>query len=270
MHRWSNLADWRTDASRIALGEAASVAEAIRLQHLPGLCGVCGARRGFANADGNMREGLACLSCGCNARQRAATHALLALLAVPSSSTVRITEQASRLFLALGRRVRRLHGSEYLRGFRQRLRLSAWLWRHGAAVLVRHGDVTALDDPGESCDGVLSLDVLEHVSDYPAALREFARVLRPGGVLVLTLPFHDSQACNRRIARPRAGGGIEHFGAPEYHGDPLSGGVVCFHHFGWQLLEDLRAAGFHEAAAYRVHDPAAGLPQGQWVLVARR
>lgn len=33
---------------------------------------------------------------------------------------------------------------------------------------------------------------------------------------------------------------------PEYHGDPVNpdGGILCFYHFGWQILVDLAAAGF--------------------------
>ncbi|MBB1060155.1 class I SAM-dependent methyltransferase [Marilutibacter spongiae] len=270
MHGWSGLADWHPDASGVIAAEAAAVADAARRRHLAGQCDLCGATRGFANPDGNMREGLACLSCGCNARQRAAARVMLASLADPATSTVRITEQASRLFLALRPRIGGLRGSEYLQGRWQRLRLSAWLWRHGVAGLARHGDVTALGDAGASCDAVLSLDVLEHVPAHEAALREFARVLRPGGVLALTVPFYEGQLDNRCIARPRADGSIEHFGPPEYHGDPLSGGIVCFHHFGWQLLDDLRTAGFAQAVAHRVQVASAGLPQGQWVLLARR
>lgn len=39
-----------------------------------------------------------------------------------------------------------------------------------------------------SVDAVLALDVFEHVEDDGAALREAFRVLRPGGVLVLSVP----------------------------------------------------------------------------------
>src|SRR5579885_2976563 len=42
--------------------------------------------------------------------------------------------------------------------------------------------------PDSSFDGVLFLDVLEHVHDERAALAEIARLLKPGGTLVLSVP----------------------------------------------------------------------------------
>jgi SAM-dependent methyltransferase len=50
------------------------------------------------------------------------------------------------------------------------------------------GDVLALPLPDASFDAALSTQVLEHVTDPALALREIARVLRPGGRLVLTCP----------------------------------------------------------------------------------
>jgi len=41
-----------------------------------------------------------------------------------------------------------------------------------------------------SVDAVTSCDVLEHIRDDRHALREIFRVLRPGGILVATLPAH--------------------------------------------------------------------------------
>jgi SAM-dependent methyltransferase len=41
----------------------------------------------------------------------------------------------------------------------------------------------------ECFDAVISMDVLEHVTDPFAAAREISRVLKPGGVLYIDLPF---------------------------------------------------------------------------------
>jgi len=39
-------------------------------------------------------------------------------------------------------------------------------------------------------DAVLASDVLEHIEDDAAAVAEIARVIRPGGVVILTVPAH--------------------------------------------------------------------------------
>jgi len=50
------------------------------------------------------------------------------------------------------------------------------------------GDALNLPFPDASFDAALSTQVLEHVADPQRALHEVARVLRPGGTLILTCP----------------------------------------------------------------------------------
>ena len=57
--------------------------------------------------------------------------------------------------------------------------------REGVAVEFAVGDVYALDLPDDSVDVVHAHQVLQHLTDPVAALREMARVCRPGGVLAV-------------------------------------------------------------------------------------
>jgi ubiquinone/menaquinone biosynthesis C-methylase UbiE len=50
-------------------------------------------------------------------------------------------------------------------------------------------DITSIPVPDASFDVVLCSEVLEHLPEPVAAIREFSRVLRPGGTLLLTAPF---------------------------------------------------------------------------------
>jgi ubiquinone/menaquinone biosynthesis C-methylase UbiE len=53
---------------------------------------------------------------------------------------------------------------------------------------VKQGDIQNLNEPDSSYDVVLLNEVLEHVPDEKAALREVHRVLRPAGLLVVFSP----------------------------------------------------------------------------------
>jgi 2-polyprenyl-3-methyl-5-hydroxy-6-metoxy-1,4-benzoquinol methylase len=50
------------------------------------------------------------------------------------------------------------------------------------------GDIQAIDQPEASFDTAISCETIEHVPDPPRAVRELARVLKPGGTLFLTTP----------------------------------------------------------------------------------
>ncbi len=74
---------------------------------------------------------------------------------------------------------------------------------------IREGSVTALPWADGFFDAVVSADVIYHVEDDAAALREFFRVLRPGGIVVINVPayrwlwsYHDEAThAKRRYGR---------------------------------------------------------------------
>lgn len=60
--------------------------------------------------------------------------------------------------------------------------------RHLPHVHYALEDAQRLSYPDAAFDLVVSTDVIEHVPDSPAMLREVARVLRPGGAALITFP----------------------------------------------------------------------------------
>ncbi len=57
--------------------------------------------------------------------------------------------------------------------------------RDVAGATVRVGDVLAIGDPDASFDAVFVFGILHHVPEWREAQREIARVLAPGGALLI-------------------------------------------------------------------------------------
>ncbi len=60
-------------------------------------------------------------------------------------------------------------------------------WNYGKLDIC--SDITSIPVPDASFDAVLCSEVFEHIPDPVAALKELSRILKPGGVLLLTAPF---------------------------------------------------------------------------------
>lgn len=128
-------------------------------------------------------------------------------------------------------------------------------------------DLQAISFPDNFFDVVLSSDVMEHVRNCRAAHEEIHRILKPGGTYIFTVPFEKSCTGNIELVDTSTDKDV-FLCPPQYHGDPLSGGILAYRIFGWGLLEELRAVGF-ETEYQEVTDDLALILAGD-VIVARK
>jgi SAM-dependent methyltransferase len=70
---------------------------------------------------------------------------------------------------------------------------------HGGGAL--QGNVFRLPFPDNRFDRVICSEVMEHVHDYGAAIRELTRVLRPGGSMGITIPTATTERVYLRLTR---------------------------------------------------------------------
>lgn len=233
------------EVSRIPFGQYAFT--------LDGVCSCCGHRGGFQVSgmyssatldDGrtypNWREHLDCLSCRLVNRVRASLHLLQQEFKPSRNASIYITERITRTYDWLRSKYPNTVGSEYFTTGQ----------KSGDVVEgIIHQDVQGLSFEDNVFNYILTFDVLEHVPDHAAALREFFRCLAPGGTLMITVPFQSTVYDYKIRAVLKRDGNIDHLLEPEYHGNPvdMNAGSLCFRYFGWRLLDELRTIGFEDA-----------------------
>lgn len=83
-------------------------------------------------------------------------------------------------------------------------------------------DVESLTFDDSSFDLFVSQDVLEHVFDPVAAFKEIARVLKPGGCHIFTVPLVNGARSSERRAFRSESGEIIHLVDHVFHDNPIS------------------------------------------------
>lgn len=187
----------------------------------------------------NWRERLECPLCRMNNRQRLMATLVKQALSAKPAQRVYFMEQVTPIFnwaKAIFRQ-HQIFGSEYL----------GHEYVGGAVVKgIRHEDVENLSFADESLDLIISNDVFEHVPNPPKAFAECARVLKPGGIMLATIPFHrfnDFSVIRARLSD----GNLEHILPPAFHGNPVSAdGSLVFTDFGWDMLDTIKSVGFKD------------------------
>lgn len=221
-------------------------------------CVSCGRTTRFLISGAESRS-IRCLSCRSTAISLATMSEIRRLEMDPTSASVYELSYHGAVFRYLQSRFARFTFSEYFGP------------PAGGQLVngIRNEDVQNLSFPDAKFDLVSSTEVFEHVPDYMRGFSEVARVLKPGGWFVFTVPFFDNDI-TRQICRLTPSG-VEWIGTPEYHDSQVTGVAtvpVFWHHSKRQLINDLQSVGFREAQLTETRVFTERVPQH--VVVARR
>lgn len=220
-----------------------------RVPQFLGRCTVCGQDVKFTvpsnnrfGAEPDLREGWHCPECGCNNRQRLLVTAVLDTIRhlPPGRPRVYLAEAFSSLAI-------------HVRGMPWQLSVSDFVSDESVSGQVYsveghqvvHQDLTKTSFNDEQFDIVVHAEVLEHVPQWRALLKETARITRPGGYSIFSVPFLQHRNTGLQRATIDLTGRTIHHLPPEVHGAPLHPeGTLVYEIPGWNLLDELVEQGF--------------------------
>jgi len=123
-------------------------------------------------------------------------------------------------------------------------------------------DITETKMPDASYDVVMANHVLEHIPDDRAAMRELFRLLKPGGIALLSVPINATRQST--YENPRI------IGEPERWAHFSAGDHVRY--YGLDFADRLTEAGF-QVDTFRVppgDEVKYGLLRDEWIYLARK
>lgn len=124
--------------------------------------------------------------------------------------------------------------------------------------------------PDARFDLVVTQDVMEHVNDFPKALRDINRTLKPGGAHIFSTPTY--VALKTLQWATYVDGKIRWIYEPEYHGNPVDddGAPVTFH-YGYDFPDLIHEHAGLATEVVRIHDPSRGIagPMNEVYLIRR-
>ena len=123
----------------------------------------------------------------------------------------------------------------------------------------RSEDLRALTFADATFDVFVTSDVFEHVFEPDKAVREIARVLKPGGLHVFTMPWYPDAPRTVQRARLAPDGSIEHLLEPIYHGNPIAEGSLVTYDWGADFPDFVQRHSGMTTTVYLERDRTKGL-----------
>jgi len=234
-------------------------------KHIAGQCNICGQQTRFFYRDPALyRESLTCEHCRSTSRYRSIARGLLdaikAVAGVEAPSLSQLPRTGVNPPIRLYDTQPPFHYEPCAYPIPEYLGLCDWIELHLSSYkpdlplgtmlsqTIANQNLERLTYPDAYFDIVITSDVMEHVRLDDKAHGEIARVLKPGGIYLFTVPHNWEWERNLIRVRVDDPGRLEndvHVLPPEYHGDANGDGtgILAFRAYGRELAEQLAAGG---------------------------
>lgn len=207
-----------TEESKIKSG-LRQILTKFRYPHNSGYCTICETDSVFVEFDKWLRDNYRCIKCGSIPRNRALVRALNVFYPEWKKLSVHESSPGGPLSNFLKRSCEKYSASHYYENIPRGNYFNGF----------RSEDLTKMTFDDGTFDVFITSDVFEHVFEPELAFKEIARILKPGGAHIFTMPWYP--AIKKSIQRAKLENGkIIHLKDPEYHGNPISdeGSLVTF------------------------------------------
>lgn len=196
-----------------------------------GICPICEQKVVFRSKHDWLRDHFLCSNCGSIPRERALMQVIKTYY--PNYRDLKIHESSPGdrgASIKLKSECRSYSSSHYYND----LPLGQYHPIHGH----RCEDLGNLTLADEDFDLFITQDVMEHIFEPDKAFDEIARVLKPGGAHVFTVPLINKNNRSERWASRSDDGELIFHHEPEYHGNPIdTEGSLVTMHWGYDIAE---------------------------------
>ena len=196
-----------------------------------GLCSICERNVVFSSDNSWFRDFLACSKCGSIPRERALMYVIKMYYPDYKSLLLHESSPSNRgASLKLKTECANYTSSYFYPD------IAAGEYHPDEGIQCQ--DLEKLTFEDNSLDLFITQDVMEHVFDPAKAFKEIARVLKPGGAHIFTVPIINKEHKTECWAEKDSSGRVIHHHEAEYHGNPIddSGALVTMH-WGYDIAD---------------------------------
>jgi SAM-dependent methyltransferase len=204
-----------------------------------GFCPVCEKKTVFSSTTYNYREDFICHNCGSPSRRRILVLALDKFCSNWRFLTIHESSPPSGAFFS---RHSKYSASQYYPNENLGIDINGF----------RNENLEKLTFEDNTFDIFITQDVLEHVYNPEKAFSEIARVLKPGGIHIFTVPIHNMLGKTEIWAKAGENGEPIFLKTEEWHGNPVSSkGSPCTMHYGYDIVDMIQKSSGMETVIYR-------------------